>query len=226
MRFILLFFTAIVCSSCYTIQYYKVNSTSIPPNEKGELFYENDTLKIVYQFNGSQGPLKISVFNKFKEPIEINWRKSVLVMNRKVVGTFQPSPSFNGSFTRGNRAQSGDIQAEINMESEKQYMPPGSSVTRNSLQLIHDRFPRHSFDTASFEKISNSSGSYSVKAKKLHFSDNNSPFNFRIHLSFVAGAKEFYIDQPFFISEVWQSRFSPAQLPVELQNRANMFYDL
>ena len=226
MRPLLLLFTAIVCSSCYTVQYYKVNSTSIPPNEQGELFYENDTLKIVYHFNGSQGPLKITVFNKFNEPIEINWRKSVLVLNREVVGTFQPSPSLNGSFTRVNRTQSSDIQAEINMESEKQYLPPGSSVTRNSLQLINDKFPRQSFDSTSYEKISNSSGSYSVRAKKLHFSDDNSPSNFRIHLSFVAGTKEFYIDQPFFISELWQSRFSPAQLPVELQNRANMFYYL
>src|SRR5215211_6890458 len=97
MRLILPALVSFIFSSCYTYQYFTVSSNYLSKNEENEFIAENDTLKIVYHFSAYNSSVKLTLYNKTNEPLEINWKKSALIINEKATSYYSPNLLLNGS---------------------------------------------------------------------------------------------------------------------------------
>jgi hypothetical protein len=80
--FIVFFIVASFFSSCiqYT-QLFQTVATSKMEKEKDYYAFENDTLKIVYDFWAERGILFFSIYNKLDIPIYLDWKKCSFIKN-------------------------------------------------------------------------------------------------------------------------------------------------
>jgi len=65
MRLLYLALILLAVSSCSTTyQYVTLNSPEVPKNDKKEFSYENDSMRLTYNFHGEGGPVGMTVYNK------------------------------------------------------------------------------------------------------------------------------------------------------------------
>lgn len=80
---IILFSFVILCvtlQSCSFVQLFEVNSQNLKDTD--EYFQtENDTLRIIYNFNSENGTMSFLILNKLSVPLYIDWRKSSFIQN-------------------------------------------------------------------------------------------------------------------------------------------------
>lgn len=80
MKFLSLAITAICfltsCEPVMYVQLFKTKPTTPLKSQDGAFVYENDTVKITYDFWSEHGKLSFTVYNKLNVPIYIDWRKS------------------------------------------------------------------------------------------------------------------------------------------------------
>src|ERR1700744_5157672 len=94
--FILVFLALAGITGCSSYQYMTVDSSELKKNAHRQLTWENDTLKLIYDFNGYGGPIRLYVYNKTSQPLYVNWKKSALIRNRYSIGLFNPNVAVNG----------------------------------------------------------------------------------------------------------------------------------
>lgn len=228
---LLIFFTAFLFS-CTEYQYMAVSSSQLAKNSNNEFVVENDTLKITYRFNGYHGPVKIIIYNKSNEPLEINWKKSALIMNEQALSYYSPNLFLNGTIQQdslrnlfyGNSFYTSDIQANIYVNEPSQFIPPQSSISKVPLSLpMTEGIPLP--DSIKKETYMGSDNSF-TKFKRIKYSREQSPISFRSYLVFNYGGdrfREFSLNHSFFVSEIWQSASSPFDFPAEITDKGNVF---
>jgi hypothetical protein len=102
---------------------------------------ENETLKVTYRFSGDHGPVKITIYNKTNEPLEIDWRKSALIMNGNAYGYYSPNLLLNGSVSPDtlrlayNHSFFSDVKANIYVNEPSHFIPPKASISKIPLSL-------------------------------------------------------------------------------------------
>jgi hypothetical protein len=183
-------------------------------------------VRVVYNFNGLHGPLKITIFNKTNQPLEINWRKSSLVRGELNYSYFSPDMSLVGTMIRSYRsADVGSIEGQIRVNEEKQYLPPGSALSKIPFLLMRNHIQDLSFNDQPREVIEGKQHTR-IKLRKLVFSPDNSPVSFRSFLTFKLGAdgREFYQDPSFYISEIWKTSNTMSSMPDPVINSGNLIY--
>lgn len=78
------FFVPVLCIlaafSCSRYQYMSVNSY-LPQNENKEFTVDNDTVLLRYSFEGEGLQIKITLYNKLRQPLFIDLNRSTVVMN-------------------------------------------------------------------------------------------------------------------------------------------------
>jgi hypothetical protein len=72
---------ALCFSSCTTHYYTTIDSNNTKKNAQSIFVDENDTLRIEYNFSIQNGRVGISIFNKTKDSVTINWQQSALMTN-------------------------------------------------------------------------------------------------------------------------------------------------
>jgi hypothetical protein len=66
-------------SSCSFIQLFEVSSQNL--NNSGQYFeFENDSVRIIYDFYSKGGTMSFLIINKMKVPLYIDWRKSSFIL--------------------------------------------------------------------------------------------------------------------------------------------------
>jgi hypothetical protein len=232
MKLTLLISVAVIFSSC-AYQYFNISANHLAKNENNDFVVENDPLKVTYRFNGDNAPVKITLLNKTDEPLEIDWKRSALIMNGQATSYYSPNLYVNGSVQQGTSRHYifGDgsflatVNADIYVNEPSQFIPPKSSISKIPLIL-----PVHSLELPSdqLKKATHNSGNqYNIKYKKIEHSSQESPFSFRSYLSFhYAGDpnKTFSLDHHFYVSEIWQTGNYPTDFPEELLNRGDFLY--
>jgi hypothetical protein len=220
-----------ILSSC-TYQYVTLSSEQLSTNEKNDFVMENDTLKVTYRFNGDNSPVKITIYNKTNEPLEVNWRKSALILNGEALGYYSPNLFVKGSIEQdtanrfyGGRSFLADVSADIHVNEPSQFIPPQSSISKIPLSLpVHFvELPVDQLRKASL----NSSNSYTIKYKKIEYSPEKSPISFRSYLNFNYGGdpvRAFSLDHHFYVSEIWQSAADPMNFPPQVLDRGDLIY--
>jgi len=225
--------------SCTEFQYLTVTGVNVPKNEKSELISENDTLRVQYNFSNYKGKVGINIFNKTNEPIEIDWKRSAIIVNERAWSYYNPNALLSATLEKDTlalenlRNRLGDplylasINGSILINEPTQFIPPASGIFKVPITMPVDHLknlPEQTARKTSFKWTDEVTVSY----KKMEFEKTASPLQFRSYLTLKIGPsgsqKEFTVEHTFFISEIWQSGFGPASFPENLINRGDRFY--
>src|SRR5882757_9786989 len=106
-------------SSCTSYQYLTLDSPEVQKNDKKEFSWQNDTLRLTYNFHGEGGPVSLTVFNKTDKPLYVNWKKSALIRDSQAISLFKSNVQIGGnvvSYSYGGkyfRATTGSLSASF-----------------------------------------------------------------------------------------------------------------
>jgi len=199
------------CSTTY--QYVTLNSPEVPKNDKKEFSFENDSMRLTYNFHGEGGPIAMTVYNKMDKSLFVNWKKSFLIHDGQAVCLFNNRVEVNGvveafsyrGIVPGTRVTSGNLYATFDLPEGMDMIPPGSYITKGLQALVqpnpvyNTKFleKTHAEETTGFDGVSYSYRRYS-------FDQSASPLQFKSYLTFVVGTdpQEFTVSHSFYAQEV------------------------
>ena len=82
---ILLLALPVLFSSCTQYQYLTIDSDDTQENKKKEFQFENDDVRITYNFFGANAPIEVKVYNKSSKGLNVDWSKSSLIIYRAIL---------------------------------------------------------------------------------------------------------------------------------------------
>jgi len=220
--FLPLTFVLSLFASCVSNRYYTIAADNIAKNDSHQLISENDTLRVEYLFSVHSNQMTISIFNKLKEPIEVDWNKSALISNEQAVSFYNPNIQFSGTIDNANRVSLltgtlADVNGSLVINQPSQFIFPNTSLAKMSRPISAVAKADIDIKGARAEKVEFSGKPYSVHLKKMKFEKDSTPLTFRTYLTFRTGEKEkqqeFKVEQSFYVTEIWQTRFDVYDFP-------------
>lgn len=226
----------LLASSCSTYQYGTVSSSDMSMNGKQEFVYENDSIRLIYNFNGRNAPINITIQNKLPVPVYIDWQKSALIINDQAISYVPTEMKIEGgvhssSYNSGNRGSGTDVRsatinATASLPPSIDFVPPQSYFTRNPMGLT-DRFIENVPESA-FQRLKyNVAEGYTMPVKAAVFTEGSSPIRFKSYLTLMVGetaARPVSFEHSFFISQLMSSGKAPSTIWLHRENRGNQFY--
>ncbi len=222
---VLLFF-----SSCSVYQYTTISGTDISQNEQKEFVSENDSLKIVYNFNGYNCPVNITVYNKSAKPLYIDWKKSAVISNGQAASYYSPGFKVNGAingynidWANGFSNQNSNISANINGQEGMQFIPPQAFITKKPLEVSDLLYNR---DDTTMEKYIFHENLEEYRMRRKIFTLENTPLLFRSYLTvlFAGNEKETGIEHTFYINEIIQNHTTPQNFIGSVTTRGDTYF--
>ena len=224
------------CLSCTTFQYVTVSSTGVAKNDRKEFVVENDSLQLVYNFSGHNGPIKVSILNKLDVPVYIDWQRSALIVNDKTVPYAPAEVKIEGSYSGGTYtsryghygSSSGSIQATAYLPPTVDFIPPKASINKTTINIsggYNLYIPDADFQKVKYPVVDG----FTVNVKKAAFTEDNSPLRFRSFISYSvgeSGTKLYTFEHSFFASEVLSSGSSPEMLFMNVGSRGDQYYSM
>ena len=185
------------CSPFYQLFETKPSSSGISQDK----FYcfENDTVKIKYTFWEEKGTVCLSIYNKLKIPLYIDWKKSSFIRNGEKMDFWQDatttnsrgSSSGNSSFLFGHFNSFGLVQSSsVSVKPQRIDFIARQSTTSKIKFLLYEEKP--------IPLKGNSQLNYTV---------DSSPLVFRTFFTFSLSEKfenESYINNTFYVSRIKQ----------------------
>lgn len=224
--FILIAFLSVLLPSCQTYQYLTLASDNTRHNDKNEFVAESDTLRVTYNFNGKNGPVKINIFNRSSQALEIDWKRSSLIIGDKPVPFYIPVTQIDGTITRSQVVRNtGSITATIQQREGLEFIPPRSAIQRSGLYIKKRLFDIKSAVTS--KEIVKAETGGKVKINRTSFSKDNSPMLFRCYLTFVVpGTVEtvFAMEHSFYVAELLQSASQPQYVISDKRKAGDQFF--
>ncbi|MEO6832304.1 MAG: hypothetical protein ABI378_07855 [Chitinophagaceae bacterium] len=193
-RFLPLVFLAFLLTSC---EFYKVASITSDTTKEinNSVVFENDTIKVTYNFWALNGLMLFDIYNKINVPIYLDWKKSAFIVNDKMMSYWQDETNtvgvasssayylYGGGVGGSSRSKSKSVREE-----RVGVVPPHSYITSSKYSLVPQRttLPVQTFNVVT------------------------SPLQFRNYLA-VSTSEQFdknvfYIDNGFFVSNVKKVR--------------------
>lgn len=220
------------CSSLSYLSTIKSSTQGVEQGEIGEFIVDNDSLQIIYNFNGINAPIHVEVYNKLSKPLYVDWNRSAIVINgtatnyigktTKIYGRATGSTygTENYSWGRANFVGNVDLAVPISI------IPPKSRIKETHLSL---KVKFQNIDTKQFTrtKIGLSGGSEYARAEQASFSENDMPFAFQSFLTLqYEGEGYFHYDNDFYVEKliILKDRVGYGELPNNIKNRADYFY--
>jgi hypothetical protein len=225
--FIPIAFFTILFSSCQTYQYMTVASDNTEHNENNEFVAETDTLRITYNFNGKNGPVNIHIYNKSSTALEVDWKRSSLIIGEKPLSFYNPDLQINGSIARSivqPRGSGASLDATVHAQEGVEFLPPHASITRSGLYITKRLLDTRSLATSK-EVIRGTMSK--VNLYSASFSKNNSPMLFRCYLSFVvpaSGEAIFATEHSFYVIELKEGVAQPQYVIPERNKAGDKFF--
>jgi hypothetical protein len=202
-------------------QYVQVfNTNSINSKEvDGYWVYDNDSVKVTYQFWKEYGLMSFSVYNKLNKPIYIDWKSSSFIVNGNKYNYWVDEQQtsavslYGGYFYQGPLVAPGftanaGLQETVatSMKPEKiTFIPPQSKYNRSQFYLFP--FQYFKLDTSVATGVTIPRNDNPKARTRIYigkYNKSNTPLNFRNYLSysfsensteFFHADNEFYVDQ-------------------------------
>src|SRR6185436_1232129 len=131
-------------SSCQTYQYLSLTGTNIAQDSSHQFVAENDTLLLQYNFNGHNGPVKITVYNKTSMPIYIDWKKSAIIYGDKAYSYYSPDMQLSGTtsnvgyrYNYNLNSTGGTMEGTIKAQEGIEFIPPYSMKEQSKMYVIN-----------------------------------------------------------------------------------------
>ena len=209
-----------VLPSCVSYQYVSL-AGDLSQNDQQEFISENDTLRMLYSFNGANCPVTIDVYNKSDKPLYVDWNKSSVIINN-IAHSMNPNFStITGAISLtdvqwGNTVNysEGTIDGEISHPNQVAFIPPLSSVRVTPLNLMNDFLPDQPQDSVMKVNMYTSSGPVSVK--KQIYSASATPLMFRCFITYADNPNftdSRYSDHTFWAKDSFKSMSKPVSNP-------------
>jgi hypothetical protein len=236
MRYLLLSLLIIVTfASCGSYEYLTLNSSEIPKNDRREFAWENDTMRLVYNFHGEGGPMSLTIYNKTNKPLFVNWKKSALIRDGHATSLFNSSVQITGDIATSSIAirprvvstSYSSLSASFDLPQGMDLVPPSSDI-RKALQTAVQDLAKVAYlnkDSARQEKIVDEYG-VTAKFRRFSFEETQSPLQFRSYLTFVLGndnAAEFSVQHSFYAKEVLLTGDDPEYFSLYRQGGDNLY---
>ena len=182
-------FVITLATSCAYYKVASVSSDKVVQNNKGVIF-ENDTIRVTYNFWAKNGAMSFDLYNKLDLPIYFDWKKSAFIPNDKMMSYWQDETNTVGSSTSSAYYLYGGVSGSSKSKSKSirqervGVVPPRSLITSNKYTLVPSKtvLPVQAFNIS------------------------NTPLRFRNYLAISTSEQfdknVFYIDNDFFISNV------------------------
>jgi hypothetical protein len=215
-----------------------VSSDQVAKNDKREFVIENDTVRITYRFAGINTPVQLSIYNKTEASLEVNWKKSALIMNNQATSYFSPGITLQGiteldtikrdraiygqAYGTGTRYLS-DFKGNITVPEPVEVIFPRSSIERASVMVPVPFINGVGMESQPKQKIIMADDSRIIY-RRLDFTASRSPVHFSSYLTFISGGKEVTLEHRFYVSELLQSGVSPHNFPAEITSRPDLVY--
>jgi hypothetical protein len=222
------------CVSCTTYRYSTISSPDVVKNDRNEFVVENDSLKLVYNFCGYGGPVRISIQNKMNVPVYIDWQRSAMIVNDnplsflssaiKIEGNIQGS-SYNYK-NSGYGVNSGQLQATAVLPPTIDFIPPRVTINKKPMfvsDMFHTRIPDTAFQKVTYTPIEGTT--YPVK--KAGFTEATTPLRFRSFITYMVGepgSGSFAFEHSFYVSEIMTSGHGPENMLINSSNHGNQYY--
>jgi len=185
----------------------------------GNFVFENDTVRITYDFWHSKGIMSFTVFNKLDKPIYVNWKSSSFIHNDNKLNYWadieytELAAYYGGYFYKGPPLQFGvSVNEGVAVSSSKKskpervtFIPPKSNYHRHQFILL----PIEAFDMGSSPittietRLDNPKKQTSVYSAE--YSTQQAPLRFRNYLAMTFSESSedyFFVDNAFYLKTV------------------------
>jgi hypothetical protein len=218
-HFILYTAILLTASACSTYQYLTVDSPQLKKNDLDQLTFENDTLRLTYNFTGKDGPLNVIIYNKTSQPLYVNWKKSAYIRNEQSVSLYNNNVivlghTYSKTYRTSNwtSSSSANFAASFALPEGMDFIPPASSISKELPQLgLTGSLETPMPDTIQDKRLA-ITGMNDIKFKQIHFAADSSPVRFKSYLTFSLGdnnPKEFSETNLFYVAEIDETESSP-----------------
>ena len=237
-QYLLIILSFILCTSCsstYFLSTIKTTSSDITQNENGDFFIKNDSLWIAYNFNGADAPIRITIFNKSKTPLYVDWQRSALILNDEAMSyagnklEFSADASMTETIDRYpygfsySQAQ-GNITGSVKVPSTTTFIPPFSMISQIPivLNVNFKDVPKKNYKDAYLGRKDNEV----VRIKRIDYTQDNTPLTFRSYLTvYFENGEPMVFEDEFYMSNLLKStQIAPDKLPASLAERGDLFY--
>ncbi|MHA4811067.1 hypothetical protein ACX0G9_23365 [Flavitalea flava] len=208
-----IFIACILFFSCSKYaQMYETRANVPVVKENDHFVFENDTVKIAYDFWADEGQISFEIFNKLSIPIYIDWKKSLFFVNNTRYDYW-----------------SGESYTHIESSGEYRYFRDGWLSSGNSVTIKPERFlfltpqsfvrtnrfrifPKKSLlddNSPSEEIVIPQHPTVKANVKYKEFDISNSPLVFKNFITIALDEKsnnETFIDNSFFVSKISQMK--------------------
>lgn len=207
--------------SCAPRHYQSVtlSSDTAKVNDSGDFLFENDTLRIRYDFHSRNGHMKFGILNKMKQPLYVNWKESGFVQGTSFMPYWRDQYVSNGYVYdkwfdwNGYWNLRGPYTFSIaKREDQVSFIPPGTEL----MQFEFIVRPGPAYTMTGWEKLG-ADASESPEELSFEFSQEQSVLKFRHYLTFSTDAElrhKFALDSYFWASNIalaeGKSVFGPA----------------
>lgn len=205
MKYALVLINVLFMLSCSRYTQIYETASSLPKNNNQYVF-ENDTLKITYNFWGNRGLFFYQIYNNLSQPIYIDWAQSSFVVNNNKFNYWIDQATTHSSGIAFNYSRLNYVTASRSTTVRPEqitFIAPHSFVSRSDFYIYNAAVPISSCT----EKIVHPEDqpSKNIKAKCKSFTERNTPLVFRNFLTISVNNgfdHPFYIDNAFYIKGV------------------------
>jgi len=201
-------------------------------DEQRQFVHENDTVRILYNFNGLNAPVKISIQNKLDRPLYIDWKRSALIINDKAISYKPGKATLSGSVSASSWQWSntssitGGFSGDISLPEQLDFIPPQSYITKRPMAVTNRFFTNLPDSVYQTIAIVVADGSVS-RVKRALFEEAGSPLRFRSYLTFLDGEspdRQVVYQHSFYIAEIVNTGLHPNNFRNIYYKDGNRFY--
>lgn len=195
------------CSTYMEVSHTSPSGKGITKEEGKYWVFENDTIRIVYNFWNLEGQMTFAIFNKHNKPIYIDWKKCSYVMNGTKNDYYEESVfthsvgaeiSYYDLFWR--RVSHSESLGKSVKNERIVFIPPGSGLKINTSYTISGRITRAHTSLREIRSVIKDSDEYVIRIDKP-----DSKVEFRNYITYSTTesfANEQYVDNGFYVSSV------------------------
>lgn len=218
-KLLFVFCSALILTSCEEPYMQIIETKSSNTKLENDYYvYENETVKIIYEFWHDRGLMSFSVFNKLDTPIYIDWSKSCVINNSSKMNYWFDQSCFTSNTYFGEHYYQGSIVAPgynvneyVGVSSSTQsqvyekmsFIPAKSTYYRSQFHFWSEEFL--SFDQSKPEDVPNNEdgGKGNTRVYSIEFDRSNTPLVFRNYLAISKSGKSddvMFVDNEFYVS--------------------------
>lgn len=214
-------------ASLFSCKSYMINTmsstTAHTVENTGILIAETDSVRISYNFEGENSPLKIEIYNKLNEPLFVNWANSAIIYQGKAYSIAGNNATVDLTATgdswkidRSISLTDGKISGNIGLPKDMSFLPPHAAIDRTTGLL--NSIDGSAYNSINFTKtaFNSANGEGIIYTKAAEFTAADSPLSFKCYITCYTlkdnQPKPFALQQDFFISRVVKTHTRPKQI--------------